>query len=163
MGKQKSNPIPGKDYPRTFDEFNRGFSSEPAIKYYIFSLRWPDGFICPACHGNKRWIMAAHLIRCAGCKKKTSVIAGTIFQGTRKPLRQWFLAMWYMTIPGFEGNASELKDVLKLNSYQTAWVWFNKLNRAMMEIDWVKNKSAKHGLRFYRLLQQAVKTASGFI
>ena len=30
------------------------------------------------------------LIRCSKCKHKASVLAGTIFHGTRKPLRLWF-------------------------------------------------------------------------
>jgi hypothetical protein len=25
------------------------------------------------------------------------VTAGTVFEGTRKPLRTWFLAMWFVT------------------------------------------------------------------
>ena len=35
-------------------------------------------------NGNKNWWMSARLIRCAECKKKTSVIAGTIFQWIKK-------------------------------------------------------------------------------
>ena len=29
-------------------------------------------------------------------RKQTSLTAGTIFEGTRKPLRTWFLAMWFV-------------------------------------------------------------------
>ena len=76
--------------------------------------------------------MATGLIRCAGCKQKTSVIAGTIFQGTRKPLRLWFQAMWYITSQKFGGSALGLKRVLGLGSYQTAWSWLHKMRRAMI-------------------------------
>lgn len=76
--------------------------------------------------------MANGLIRCSKCKQKTSVFAGTIFQGTRKPLRLWFQAIWYVTSQKFGGNALGLKRVLGLGSYQTAWSWLHKMRRAMV-------------------------------
>jgi transposase-like protein len=76
--------------------------------------------------------MATGLIRCSICKQKTSIIAGTIFQGTRKPLRLWFQAMWYVTSQKFGGNALGLKRVLGLGSYQTAWSWLHKMRKAMV-------------------------------
>jgi transposase-like protein len=132
MSEQKSHPIGGIDYPRTLQEFDEWFWSEEACASYIFRLRWPEGFRCPACHGSKGWLMATGLIRCAECKQKTSVIAGTIFQGTRKPLRLWFQAMWYITSQKFGGSALGLKRVLGLGSYQTSWSWLHKMRRAMI-------------------------------
>jgi hypothetical protein len=64
--------------------------------------------------------MATGLIRCAACKRKISVVAGTIFEGTRKPLRLWFQAMWYITSQKFGGNALGLQRVLGLGSYTTS-------------------------------------------
>jgi len=60
------------------------------------------------------------------------VTAGTVFQGTRKPLTMWFRAMWFVTSQKSGGSALGLKRVLGLNSYQTAWVWLHKLRRAMV-------------------------------
>jgi hypothetical protein len=76
--------------------------------------------------------MGTGLIRCAACQQKISVIAGTIFQGTRKPLKLWFQAMWYITSQKFGGNALGLKRVIGLGSYQTAWSWLHKMRRAMV-------------------------------
>ena len=41
--------------------------------------------------------MSDGLLRCRSCNARTSLTAGTIFEGTRKPLRTWFLAMWFVT------------------------------------------------------------------
>ena len=41
--------------------------------------------------------MAGGWLRCRVCRAETSLTAGTIFEGTRKPLRTWFLAMWFVT------------------------------------------------------------------
>jgi transposase-like protein len=63
---------------------------------------------------------------------QTSPTAGTIFDGTRKPLRCWFQAIWYVTSQKFGGSAKGLQRVLGMGSYQTAWAWLHKLRRAMV-------------------------------
>jgi transposase-like protein len=60
------------------------------------------------------------------------VTAGTVFEGTRKPLRLWFQAMWYITNQKSGVSALGLKRVLGLGSYQTAWAWLHKLRRSMV-------------------------------
>lgn len=127
-----SHPIGGIDYPRTLQEFDEWFSTEQGCLDYLQRLRWPDGFICPVCNGRKAWQMKSGLFRCAACQHKVSVIAGTIFQGTRKSLKLWFQAIWYVTSQKFGGSALGLKRVLGLNSYQTAWSWLHKMRRAMV-------------------------------
>ena len=58
--------------------------------------------------------------------------AGTIFEGTRKPLRTWFAAMWFITSQKNGVSALGLQRVLGLGSYETAWTWLHKLRRAMV-------------------------------
>ena len=43
------------------------------------------------------WVTSGGLLRCRGCRRRTSLTAGTIFEGTRKPLGMWFMAMWLVT------------------------------------------------------------------
>lgn len=61
-----------------------------------------------------------------------TVLSGTIFQDTRKPLVMWFRAIWYVTSQKTGTSALGLQRVLGLGSYQTAWVWLHKLRRAMV-------------------------------
>lgn len=125
-------PIGGVDYPRTLDEFDRFFSSEEACEQYLFRLRWPQGFVCPGCGGRQAWATGRGLLRCAGCQRQTSAVSGTVFAGTRKPLRTWFHAMWFVTSQKSGGSALGLQGVLGLGSYETAWTWMHKLRRAMV-------------------------------
>ena len=76
--------------------------------------------------------MPGELLRCRCCRARTSLTAGTIFEGTRKPLRLWFLAMWFVTSQKNGVSALGLKRVLGLGSYETAWTWLHKLRRAMV-------------------------------
>jgi len=125
-------PIGGTDYPRTLSEFDEWFSSESDCLDFIRKLRWPNGFVCPSCKNPNGWLLSTELIRCTQCKRKVSVLAGTTFHGTRKPLKTWLQAMWYVTSQKFGGSALGLKRVLGLGGYQTAWCWLHKLRHAMI-------------------------------
>lgn len=120
-----------EDYPRSLAEFERRFASDEECREYLFRLRWPDGFRCPKCGGAHGWRVNT-LTQCGGCGRQTSVIAGTIFQGTRTPLTIWFRAMWYVTSQKNGASALGLQRILGLGSYETAWTWLHKLRRAMV-------------------------------
>jgi len=127
-----SSPAPNEDYPATMIEFERRFATEEACRRYLETLRWPAGFRCPSCKGTEAWRTKRGPWFCASCKRQTSVTAGTIFDGTRKPLRLWFRILWLVTSPKTGGSALGLKRQLGFRRYETAWIWLHKLRRAMI-------------------------------
>jgi Transposase zinc-ribbon domain len=77
-------------------DFERMFPDEKACCAYLVARRWPDGVRCPRCGAvkphplsNRPWSW-----QCYECAPQTSYrfshIAGTIFENTNKPLRDWF-------------------------------------------------------------------------
>lgn len=122
----------GEDYPKTLMEMETQFSSDAACRDYLDALRWPNGFFCPLCGGVKAGRMPSGLWRCRSCNRQTSVLAGTVFQGTHLPLTVWFRAMWHMTSQKNGISALGLQRVLGLGSYRTAWLMLHKLRRAMV-------------------------------
>jgi len=120
------------NYPKNALEFERWFATEEACRDYLWQVRYPDGFLCPRCQGTKAWKMSSGLYWCQSCDYQMSVTAGTIFQGTRKPLRVWFGAMWYVVNQKQGVSALGLQRVLGLGSYRTAWTWMHKLRVAMV-------------------------------
>src|SRR3989442_13932131 len=121
-----------EEYPRNLREFDAQFATERACRDYLFRLRWPEGFRCPRCEGNQYWPVRSVLLECGKCGHQTSVTAGTIFQDTRKPLADWFRAMYWVTTQKNGASALGLQRVLGLGSYKTAWTWLHKLRRAMV-------------------------------
>lgn len=121
-----------EDYPKTLLEFEARFSTEEDCRDYLYQLRWPDGFHCPKCHFEKAWPIGNTLFHCARCDYRISVIAGTIFHGTHKPLTLWFRTIWWLTGQKNGASALGLKRILGLGSYRTAWAWLHKLRRAMV-------------------------------
>lgn len=121
-----------EDYPRNQTEFDRRFATEEACRQYLFELRWPGGFVCPRCSSGRYWSTKRGLVMCSVCGYQGSLTAGTIFEGTRKPLRMWFCAIWSVTTAKPGASAATVKRVLGLGSYQTAWTWLHKIRRAMV-------------------------------
>lgn len=121
-----------KEYPMTFREFINRFTTEEQCREYLFTLRFPSGFLCPKCGHNEYWEVGDTLYTCKSCRRQTSVIAGTIFQDTRKPLMDWFIAIWWITTQKNGASAQGLQRVLGLKSYETAWAWLHKIRTAMV-------------------------------
>lgn len=116
-----------EDFPSNEVEFDRRFHSEHACLDYLFQLRWPAGFRCSRCDHDQYWVSSRCLFICRCCEHQQSVTAGTIFHGTRKPLTLWFKALWWFSTHKNGVNATILKELLGLRSYQTAWCWLQKL------------------------------------
>ena len=123
------------DYPHSQGEFDAQFASEEACREYLFGLRWPAGFVCPRCGGHGGWLTKRNLVMCRGCGYQASLVAGTIFEGSHKPLHTWFRAVWAVTTDKGGASALGVQRVLGLGSYQTAWTWLHKLRRAMVRPD----------------------------
>lgn len=121
-----------EEFPRSLREFDELFASEQECREYLFRLRWPEGFRCPRCSGREYWPVRSVLLECRECGHQTSVTAGTMFQDSRKPLPDWFRAMYWVTTQKNGASALGLQRVLGLKSYKTAWTWLHKLRRAMV-------------------------------
>ena len=121
-----------KEYPMTFSEFIKQFPDEKHCREYLYKLRFPNGFVCPKCDYTENWKIGEQLYECRKCRRQTSVISGTVFQDTRKPLLDWFVAIWWVTTQKNGASAEGLQQELGLKSYQTAWTWLHKIRSAMV-------------------------------
>ncbi len=134
MEVQVGGPIAGKDYPRNWTEFLDWFGSEEACLSYLEGLRWPGGFVCPACASTgSPYRSSRSRLMCRDCARQSTVTAGTLFDKTRTPLRVWLAAAWYLTNQKQGISALGLQRVLGLGSYQTAWTMLHRFRRAMVQ------------------------------
>lgn len=119
-------------YPKNLIEFEQQFAIEEACLKYLAKVRWPDGFMCPRCQHSKYWFTNRKLYHCSVCGHETSIIAGTVFQDTRKPLQLWFRVIWYIVSQKNGVSAKGLQRVLGFKRYETIWFWLHKLRAAMV-------------------------------
>lgn len=118
--------------PRTLDEFLACFPDDAACRRYLAQVRWPGGFACPAYGGERCWWLSDGRLSCAGCRKRISLTAGTIFADTKLPLSSWFGAAWLVTNTKNGVSALSLQRALGLGSYEASWLLLHKLRRAMV-------------------------------
>ena len=84
--------------PDSLLAFQRMFPDDDACAAWLIEMRWPDGFVCPACGHDKGWALRGkvHTFECAGCRRQTSVTAGTSLHASKLALTVWFWAAYLM-------------------------------------------------------------------
>lgn len=124
------------DFPKNLPDFLELFGTEQACAEYLLRQKWPDGFECSNCGCREAHLLPTRPIYvCYGCRHHHSATSGTAFHGTRKGLKQWFLALYLMVTSKQGMSAKELQRQLGLGSYETAWAWLHKLRRCMVDPD----------------------------
>ena len=122
----------GRHYPRSTGEFQAWFGTDADCLDYLDWLRWPGGFACPSCGHAGGWRLGDGRYECAGCKRRTSVTAGTIFDRTRTPLTVWFHACWLFATQKDGISAQSLHRSLEIGSYPTAWAMLHRLRSVLV-------------------------------
>ncbi len=112
------------EFPSSLIEFQRHFPDEAACAAWLAELRWPDGFRCPACGYDDAWALRTKpwTFECRGCRRQTSVKAGTILHGSKLSLTVWFWAAYLMATHSNGISATQLQVQLDLGSYKSAWL-----------------------------------------
>lgn len=84
----------------TFEDVEREFPNEEAVRKYLINLRWGQWAKCTKCGNNKAYfIKNGERFKCANnkCYYKFSVITKTLMASTHLPLITWMKAVWYFT------------------------------------------------------------------
>ena len=68
----------------------------------------------------------------AGCRRQTSVTAGTILHASKLPLTVWFWAAYLMATHSNGISALQLQKQLGIGSYRSAWLLAHKLRASMV-------------------------------
>ena len=118
-----------------FSSFRQRFGTEEACSKYLFSVRWPDGFICPLCGCKKYYhISTRNVYQCKTCKHQTSVISGTVMHKSHLSLQTWFWAIYMIAKDKRGCSALRISDELDI-SYKTAWYLCHRIRYAMGQRD----------------------------
>ena len=119
-------------FPRTLVEFQDQFPDDGHCWAYLRRARWPGGFVCPRCGSRGSHFLAnRRLEQCRACRYQSSVTAGTVFHGTRVPLRVWFLGVFFLARHKKGISALQFQKDAGLGSYQTAWALLHKLRSGL--------------------------------
>ena len=122
-------------FPSTLLEFQSQFPDDDHCWAYLRRARWPRGFLCPRCGGRGSHFLASRrLEQCRVCRYQGSVTAGTVFHGTRVPLRVWFLGVFFLARHKTGISALQFQRDTGVGSYQTAWALLHKLRSGLANL-----------------------------
>jgi len=118
-------------------DFCAAYGSEEQCRALLERLRWPDGFVCPACgHRGAIPLTTRPLLQCRGCRRQVSLTAGTIFHSTKLPLAKWIRALWLIAT---EGRISSIELGQRLGVGQTsAWAMRRRILACLAGRDWLE-------------------------
>jgi transposase-like protein len=109
----------------TFADWEKAFPDERSCQSYLCFHRWREGVRCPRCGNTKVYTLAKEFHwqcrQCAANGYRFSVIAGTIFENTNKPLRDWFRVIHLMLTAKKGVSALQVHRTMGFGSYRTAW------------------------------------------
>jgi transposase-like protein len=122
----------------TAAQFDKLFQGEEDCIRYLVKRRWPEGIHCPRCGSANVYPVStiAWHWQCYSCAKESyrfSYLAGTIFENTNKPLKDWFRVIHLMLVSKKGMSALQIYRYLGFGSYKTAWLMCHKVRVALTE------------------------------
>jgi transposase-like protein len=125
----------------TIPQWEASFPNEDACRAYLMHHRWPTGAVCPRCGNPDVYTLTDFRWQCHGCAEngyRFSVIAGTIFENTNKPLRDWFRVVHMMLTSKKGISALQVMRVMGFGSYKTAHYMCHRVRAGLANEDFRK-------------------------
>lgn len=139
MATRRARPKPVHQMTEAQFEAMFPAGDEDACKRYLVARRWPQGVYCPRCGNFKVFPVSSMPFKwqCYACAPdqgyRFSHIAGTIFENTNKPLRQWFKVVHLMTTSKKGISSLQIQRQMGFGSYETALNMTHKIRAAMIQ------------------------------
>ncbi|HUZ30545.1 MAG TPA: IS1595 family transposase, partial [Xanthobacteraceae bacterium] len=110
---------------------------EACLKYLV-ARRWPEGVHCPRC-GNANLYDASsykpfhwQCLECGDGPYRFSALVGTIFENTKKPLRDWYRVAHLMLSSKKGMSALQIQRMMGFGSYETAHSMCHKIRAGLI-------------------------------
>ena len=121
---KRPKPVP----QMTTAQFEARFpiGDDEACLRYLVARRWPEGVHCPRCGNTDLYDASSYkpfhwqCRECAPQGYRFSCLSGTIFENTKKPLRDWYRVAHLMLASKKGMSALQIQRMLGFGSYETA-------------------------------------------
>jgi ISXO2-like transposase domain/Transposase zinc-ribbon domain len=133
---KRPKPVP----QMTTAQFEARFpvGEEEACLRYLVARRWPEGIHCPRCGNADLYDASSYKPfhwQCRECDPngyRFSALVNTIFENTKKPLRDWFRVTHLMLASKKGMSALQIQRLMGFGSYETAHGMCHKIRAALI-------------------------------
>ena len=128
----------------TIPQWEKAFPTEESCSAYLVAHRWPTGVRCPRCGSAHVFALKTMAFKweCMDCGSgvsyRFSVLVGTIFENTNKPLRDWFRVIHMMLTSKKGISALQVMRVMGFGSYKTAHYMCHRVRAGLANEDFRK-------------------------
>lgn len=117
------------EFESLYDLFEKIPNEQAAIEHFT-AIRWKNGAFCPLCGATRVYTFKdKRTHKCGECRQRFSIKVGTIFEGTKLPLRKWIAAIWLITSHKKGIASTQLAKDLKITQ-KSAWFVLHRLRYA---------------------------------
>jgi len=118
----------------TVRQFNYRFPTEDSCLEEIKLLRFGETLSCPKCAKVSKFykVKGRKAYQCPHCRHQLYPLAGTIFEKSTTPLKDWMYAIYLMTQTRAGISAKQLERMLGV-TYKTAWRMFHQIRKLMAD------------------------------
>jgi hypothetical protein len=127
----------------TVPQFEKLFPTDDACKAYLTARRWPAGVRCPRCGNEGVYALPSRPFNwlCKNCDKRGyrfSVLVGTIFENTNKPMNIWFKVIYLMLTSKNGISSLQIHRMMGFGSYETALYMCHRARAGLADPDFRK-------------------------
>jgi transposase-like protein len=127
----------------TVPQFEKLFPNDESCKAYLTARRWPAGVRCPRCTNGKVYALPSRPFNwlCKNCDKRGyrfSVLVGTIFENTNKPMNIWFKVIYLMLTSKKGISSLQIHRMMGFGSYETALYMTHRVRAGLADPEFRK-------------------------
>jgi len=118
--------------------------TESKTTQWLEKVRWSGKPVCPHCGYSEnigKQKVKKNSYWCRNCKRDFTVTTNTVMHGTKTPVRNWIIAMYYLMVSHKGVNGLQLAKELGVQ-HRTAWFMLQRIHKAYKESNYRSNWSA---------------------
>lgn len=117
-------------------KFIEEFPDEKSCRTHLKQIREKEDITCKGCQITKHYYLKnKEQWQCSQCRFRTTLRSGTMMESSKLSIRNWFIAMAFMTYSKKGICAKELQRQLGHKRYEPVWLMMHKIRTAMGKRD----------------------------
>jgi len=107
------------------------FTDEKKCLDYLMAQRFDGAISCPHCGGSKVYCFSDGIrFKCGSCRQQFTAKVGTIFEGSKIPMKKWFTAIYLVTSHKKGISSHQLARDIKVTQ-KTGWFMLHRIRFAL--------------------------------
>lgn len=115
----------------------KAFPTEQACIEHLEWIRWDGNVVSPFDENSKVYRCKNNRYKCTSTNKYFNVLTNTIFENTKIPLQNWFVAIYLFTVHKKGISSYQLAEELSITQ-KSAWFLLSRIRYAMEHSSFIK-------------------------